>query len=178
MEITKITKKGKLPVYDLSVADAEHYVLKNGVVTHNTGVMYSSDNVWIIGRRQEKSGTEISGYNFIINIEKSRFVKEKSKIPISVSWEGGIEKWSGLVDVAMEGGYVVKPKNGWYMAKNPANGEELSGNCRLAQTMSEDFWSTIFEETDFKAFIEKRYKVATTTMISEGTGGEDEDETT
>ena len=78
----------------------------------------------------------------------------------------------------MEGGYVVKPKNGWYMAKNPANGEELSGNCRLAQTMSEDFWSTIFEETDFKAFIEKRYKVATTTMISEGTGGEDEDGTT
>ena len=148
------------------------------VVSGGTGVMYSADNVWIIGRRQEKTGTEVSGYNFIINIEKSRFVKEKSKIPISVSWEGGIEKWSGLVDVAMEGGYVVKPKNGWYMAKNPANGEELSGNCRLAQTMSEDFWSTIFEETDFKAFIEKRYKVATTTMISEGTGGEDEDGTT
>ena len=168
MQITKITKKGRLPVYDLSVADAEHYVLKNGVVTHNTGVMYSADNVWIIGRQQDKVGTDIKGYHFIVNIEKSRFVKEKSKIPISVSWEGGIEKWSGLVDVAMEGGYVVKPKNGWYMAKNPANDEELSGNLRLAQTMNESFWSKIFEKTDFKEFVKKRYKVATTSMIREG----------
>ena len=176
--ITPTLTLNDIPLLAINHTYQTQEMFSKAVVSGGTGVMYSSDNVWIIGRRQEKSGTEISGYNFIINIEKSRFVKEKSKIPISVSWEGGIEKWSGLVDVAMEGGYVVKPKNGWYMAKNPANGEELSGNCRLAQTMSEDFWSTIFEETDFKAFIEKRYKVATTTMISEGTGGEDEDETT
>ena len=36
-------------------------------------------------------------------------VREKSKIPISVSWEGGVEKYSGLREVAMEGGYVEKP---------------------------------------------------------------------
>lgn len=176
--ITPTLTLNDIPLLAINHTYQTQEMFSKAVVSGGTGVMYSSDNVWIIGRRQEKTGTEVSGYNFIINIEKSRFVKEKSKIPISVSWEGGIEKWSGLVDVAMEGGYVVKPKNGWYMAKNPANGEELSGNCRLAQTMSEDFWSTIFEETDFKAFIEKRYKVATTTMISEGTGGEDEDGTT
>ena len=175
--ITPSLTLNDIPLLAINHTYATQEMFSKQVVSGGTGVMYSADNVWILGRRQEKTGTEISGYNFIINIEKSRFVKEKSKIPISVSWEGGIEKWSGLVDVAMEGGYVVKPKNGWYMAKNPANGEELSGNCRLAQTMSEDFWSTIFEETDFKAFIEKRYKVATTTMISEGSGGEDEDET-
>ena len=55
------------------------------------------DNIWIVGRQQDKSGTEIKGYHFIINIEKSRYVKEKSKIPISVSWEGGIQSYSGLL---------------------------------------------------------------------------------
>jgi len=55
------------------------------VVSGGTGVVYSADNVWIIGRQQDKDGSEVKGYHFIINVEKSRFVKEKSKIPISVS---------------------------------------------------------------------------------------------
>ena len=56
------------------------------VVSGGTGIYYSADNIWIIGRQQDKKGTEIQGYHFIINVEKSRYVKEKSKIPISVSW--------------------------------------------------------------------------------------------
>ena len=142
-------------------------MFSKAVVSGGTGVMYSANDVWIIGRRQEKTGTEISGYHFIINIEKSRFVKEKSKIPISVTWEGGIEKWSGLLDLALETGYVVKPKNGWYMAMNPATKEELSGNLRAAQTMTEEFWTKIFNSTDFETAIEKRYKVAHGAMLEE-----------
>ena len=101
------------------------------IVSGGTGIYYSADNIFIIGRQQDKQGTELMGYNFIINVEKSRYVREKSKIPISVTWEGGIEKWSGLTEVAIESGHVVKPKNGWYMARNPATGEELSGNVRM-----------------------------------------------
>ena len=88
-------------------------VCSKDVVGGGTGIYYSADNIWIIGRRQQKTGTEVTGYEFVINIEKSRYVKEKSKIPISVSWEGGIEEFSGLLDVALAGGYVVKPSNGW-----------------------------------------------------------------
>ena len=50
-----------------------------------TGVTYSANTVFFMGRQQEKKGTEIEGYNFILNVEKSRFVKEKSKLPISIS---------------------------------------------------------------------------------------------
>ena len=45
------------------------------VVSGGTGIYYSADAIWIIGRRQEKVGTEITGYHFVINIEKSRHVK-------------------------------------------------------------------------------------------------------
>lgn len=41
MKIKSVKAVGKKEVYDLSVADVEHYVLENGIVTHNTGVMYS-----------------------------------------------------------------------------------------------------------------------------------------
>ena len=79
------------------------------IVGGGTGSYYSADNIYIIGRQQEKEGTEIVGYNFIINVEKSRYVREKSKIPISVSFDGGISKYSGLLDLALESGHVVKP---------------------------------------------------------------------
>ena len=72
------------------------------VVSGGTGVYYSADNIFIIGRQQEKQGKDVVGYNFIINVEKSRFVREKSRIPIEVTWEGGISKWSGLIDMAIE----------------------------------------------------------------------------
>jgi RecA/RadA recombinase len=70
------------------------------IVGGGTGSYYSADNIYILGRQQEKDGKEISGYNFIINVEKSRYVREKSKIPIAVAWEGGIQKYSGIVDIA------------------------------------------------------------------------------
>ena len=169
-----------LTLKDVPLLAVNHTYMEQGlfpkqIVSGGTGIMYSADNVWIIGRQQEKSGTEIQGYHFVINVEKSRFVKEKSKIPITVTWEGGIEKWSGLLDVALEGGYVIKPKNGWYQAKNPATGEELSGNVRAKQTLNAEFWEHIFSETDFIEWVQKRFKVAHSTMLEKETEGDKDD---
>ncbi len=156
-----------IPLLAINHTYMEQGMFPKAVVSGGTGVMYSADNVWIIGRRQEKDGTEVKGYHFVINVEKSRFVKEKSKIPISVSWEGGIQKWSGLLDVALKSGHVVKPKNGWYQAKNPANDEELSGNVRAKQTLEKAFWEPIFKNTDFAQVIEKMFKIGTVEMVTE-----------
>jgi RecA/RadA recombinase len=52
------------------------------IVGGGTGSYYSADNIFILGRQQEKDGTELVGYNFIINVEKSRYVREKSKIQL------------------------------------------------------------------------------------------------
>jgi hypothetical protein len=84
MKISSIKPIGRHRVYDISVADVEHYVLKNGVVTHNTGLIYSANQAFIIGKSQEKDGTELAGWNFTLNVEKSRFVREKSKLTFRV----------------------------------------------------------------------------------------------
>ncbi|MBC8475542.1 MAG: recombinase RecA [Bacteroidetes bacterium] len=129
------------------------------VVSGGTGIYYSANNIWILGRRQNKKGTEITGYDFVINIEKSRFVKEKSKIPISVSWEGGVEEYSGLLEVAMAGGYVVKPSNGWYSSVDMFTGEVSEKKVREAGTLEKEFWDPIFTNTDFKDFIKKQFTI-------------------
>ena len=129
------------------------------IVGGGTGIYYSADNIWILGRQQDKVGTEIKGYHFVINVEKSRYVKEKSKIPISVSWEGGVQRFSGLLDAALAGGYVAKPSNGWYCRVDTTTGELVDPKVRQAQTLEEEFWAPIFELTDFADFLEKQYKI-------------------
>ena len=137
------------------------------VVSGGTGIYYSADAIWIIGRRQEKVGTEITGYHFVINIEKSRHVKEKSKIPISVSWEGGIVKWSGLMEIAEAGGYLRKPKVGWYEAVNPETGELLSEKLLRAKEIvdNSEFWLNMLEKTNFSKYIKDAFTIGSSGSI-------------
>ena len=156
-----------IPLIAINHTYQEIGLFPKAVVSGGTGIYYSSDNIWIIGRQQEKKGTEITGYNFVINVEKSRFVREKSKIPINVTWEGGIESYSGLLDVAIEGGYVVKPSNGWYSKVDRSTGEVEDKKVRVAQTLEAEFWQDIFAKSDFKDYLKNKYEVGHAEMIKQ-----------
>lgn len=129
------------------------------IVGGGTGSYYSADNIYILGRQQEKDGSELIGYNFIINVEKSRYVREKSKIPITVSFEGGIQKYSGILDVALEGGFVVKPSNGWYVKVDSETGE-IGQKVRIADTQTAEFMEPILANIKFKDYIKQKYGIS------------------
>lgn len=137
------------------------------IVGGGTGSYYSADNIFILGRQQEKEGTEITGYNFIINVEKSRYVREKSKIPVSVSFDGGISKWSGLLDIALESKHVVKPSNGWYSKVNSETGEVGEKKYREKDTDTSEFWESILNDKTFHEFVTKKYGVATGNIMQD-----------
>jgi RecA/RadA recombinase len=136
------------------------------IVGGGTGSYYSADNIYIIGRQQEKEGTDVVGYNFIVNVEKSRYVKEKSKIPVTVSFEGGISKWSGLLELALESGHVVKPSNGWY-SKIDNDGVVEDKKYRIKDTDTKEFWMPVLQQKSFRDFIEKKYLIASGDIISD-----------
>lgn len=157
--VTPKLKRKEIPMIAINHTYKEMSLFPKDVVSGGTGIYYSANDIWIIGRQQDKDGTEIKGYHFVVNIDKSRFVKEKSKIPISVSWEGGIQQWSGLLAMALEGEYVVKPKNGWYQMVDRETGELIGKSYREKETMTADFWIPILKNTDFPNFIMKKYKI-------------------
>jgi len=150
-----------IPLIAVNHTYQEIGLFPKAIVSGGTGIYYSADAIWIIGRRQEKVGTEITGYHFVINIEKSRHVKEKSKIPISVSYDGGIVKWSGLMEVAEKGGYLNKPKVGWYEAINPETGEVIYEKLMRAKEVNDnkEFWLKMFEETNFGQYIKDSFTI-------------------
>ena len=148
-----------IPMLAINHTYKEIGLFPKDIVGGGTGIYYSADNIWILGRRQNKTGTEVTGYDFIINVEKSRFVKEKSKIPITVSWDGGIERFSGLLDVALAGFFVGKPSNGWYQLVDTGTGEMVGPKVREKDTLTEEFWRDILANPKFQEFVEKQYRI-------------------
>jgi RecA/RadA recombinase len=161
-----------LTIKDIPMVVVNHIYMEQGlypkaIVGGGTGSYYAADNIYIIGRQQEKDGTELTGYNFIINVEKSRYVKEKSKIPVSVSFDGGISKWSGLLDIALESGHVVKPSNGWYSKVNVETGEIEDKKYRIKDVDTKEFWMSIVTSKSFGDFIKKKYQVSHGSIIKD-----------
>jgi RecA/RadA recombinase len=161
-----------LTMKDIPMIVVNHTYMEIGmfpkaIVGGGTGSYYSADNIFILGRQQEKEGTEVVGYNFIINVEKSRYVKEKSKIPVSVSFDGGISRWSGLLDIALDGGFVVKPSNGWY-SKVDEDGVIEDKKYRIKETDTADFWLPILKSKKFQKFVSDKYQIASGEIMQGG----------
>ncbi len=134
-------------------------MFSKSVMSGGTGGMYSANQVFIIGKAQEKDGTDLVGWNFTINIEKSRFVREKSKFPFLVTFEGGIQKYSGLMEIALEGGFVTKPSNGWFAKVDKETGE-IGEKHRMADTLNAQFWDSILNNQEFKDYVKAKYAIA------------------
>lgn len=157
MKIVNIEKIGKGDVYDITVKNKNSYTLFNGVKSHNTGGMYSSDTVLIVGKRSVKDGKELLGHEFVLKAEKSRFIKEKSAIPVTVLFDGGLDTYSSIFEWACELGYINVPKMGWYTRTNVEG--DKNWRRKEIDKNKEEFYAPIINDPAFKKGVENMYKL-------------------
>lgn len=149
---------------------------KKKIVSGGTGQYLAADNIYIIGRRQERDGKEVVGYDFVINVEKSRYTREKSIIPVKVSAEDGIDKWTGLFDMAKSAGIIAQNGKKYDATDNVTGVVVQEGFTRKEVEKSGAFWRNIFENTGFAEWIKEEYRVTHGDVISDGEyDGEDEE---
>lgn len=154
-----------IPLIAINHTYKEQTLYPKDIVSGGTGPYYNADDIWVVGRQQDKEkGEELEGFHYVINVEKSRSVKEKSKIPITVSFNKGIHRFSGLLDLAVEGKYIkqFKSKRMMYQLEgdeNPYTIEQIENN--------EEFWKTVFDTTDFKSFIQNKYSLTHGSILGE-----------
>lgn len=151
------------------------------IVSGGTGGIYNANDIWIIGRQQDKDDkVGLKGYNFTIRAEKSRFVKEGSKFNVTVSFGEGIQRFSGLYELAEEFGLIkasrVPGKMQGYVVvgdAEPVKRDAIENNAK--------FWEGLTKDEAFNAFVRSKYKLELDgSMISEesfdpDTGEVDED---
>lgn len=103
--------------------------------------------------KQKESDGEITGAIVTAQTRKGRFSREHSKLKYLINYEGGINAYYGLLDFALETGYVEKPSNGFYTRPCVENDKKW----REKEIYNKEFWTPIFKETDFKLSVEKAF---------------------
>lgn len=161
-----------VPMAAINHVYEEQKMYGKSIMSGGKGGILSSDNIFFISKSQEKDKTtnELLGNNFTVTAEKSRLIKERSKITFNVTFEGGINRWSGLLDIALDSGHVVKPKMGWYA--RVLNGKQEETLYREKNTNTEDFWKPILVDPTFKDFVKESFSLGQVEMIQDKSANE------
>jgi RecA/RadA recombinase len=181
--VTTDAKMKNVPIVAINHTYQTQETYSKTQVSGGTGGIYASDWIWVIGKQQEKGKIEVGGKkvdakvgsNFIINIEKSRFVKEGTKIPVKVLLNDGLSKWSGLFDLALQEGYITSPSLGWYSRVDRETGEVSEERKRKGEIENNSaFWTKLFAETDFKEHVKGMFTLGMGKLLSSDTVESDE----
>ena len=144
MKIVKSIKKVKTQkVYDITVDNSHHYILDNGLVTHNSGLKYAASTIIHLGKKKEKDGTDIVGNIIKAKTAKSRLSKENQQVEIRLFYdERGLDRYYGLLELGELGGL-------W---KNVAGRYEMDGKKIYAKQIlanpEEYFTSEVMQALD------------------------------
>lgn len=164
--ITPYLLRKKVPLVMIGHTYDTMEMFSKQILSGGKGWYYLAQNIILLGRRQVKTGTEVTGYDFMLNVEKSRFAKEKSTIPLGVSFGKGINKYSGILEIALASGHAVKPNNGWYQYVD-SDGVVSEKKYREDATSTKEFMEPIVSNPAFVEYVKSKYQIANVQMISD-----------
>lgn len=140
MKIVRITKTEQQPVFDITVEDKGHYVLKNGVVTHNSGLKYAASTIAYLGKKKERDGTEVIGNIIKVKMHKSRLSRENKEVEVLLSYSKGLDKYYGLLEIAEKYNIFTKVSTRYELP----DGKKVFG--KDIRTNPEDYFTPVIME--------------------------------
>ena len=73
-----------------------------------SGLKYAADYIIYLSRKKEKDGTEVVGHVIHCKNHKSRLTKENKVVDVLLRYDTGLNRYYGLVDLAVEHGIFKK----------------------------------------------------------------------
>jgi len=156
-------------IYDAIGNMAENFTISGG-----RGLYFSSSAI-VLGssKAKSKAGDEIDGAIITAITKKGRNSVEHSKLKYLIKFNGGIHRYYGLLDDALEGNYIERPTQGWYT--RPCVQDDKKWREKEIWDNAKEFWTPIIETTDFPLYIEKKYSFKHNTIMNEQILDEDVD---
>lgn len=116
-------------------------------------------------KAKSKDGDEINGAVITAVNKKGRLAVENSRLKYLIRFEGGIHQYYGLLEDALDGEFVTKPSMGWYT--RPFIENDKKWREKEVWENAKEFWTPIFEQTDFPTYIEKKYSFKHNSIFSD-----------
>lgn len=69
-------------------------------ISGGSGLKYAASSIAMLGKKKDKDGTDVVGNIIKATMHKSRFTKEQKKIEVKLSYDTGLDRYYGLLDLA------------------------------------------------------------------------------
>ena len=69
-------------------------------ISGGSGLKYAASSIVMLGKKKDKEGTDVIGNIIKATMHKSRFTKEQKKIEVKLSYDTGLDRYYGLLDLA------------------------------------------------------------------------------
>ena len=109
MAVKSVKKNVNQDVYDIKVEEDFHYILENGIVSHNSGLKYAASTIVFLSKKKDKdSEGQVIGNIIHCKLYKSRLTKENQMIDVRLNYDSGLNLYYGLLDLALKHGIFKK----------------------------------------------------------------------
>jgi RecA/RadA recombinase len=69
-------------------------------ISGGSGLKYAASSIAMLGKKKDRDGKDVVGNIIKVTMHKSRFTKEQSKIEVKLSFDKGLDRYYGLLDLA------------------------------------------------------------------------------
>ena len=94
--IVSVESVGEREVFDISTTE-NMYITDNGLINHNSGIVYGSSVIMNLAKAQLKESTEVVGQRVIAKAQKNRFCKP-TPCEFEIRFDTSLNPYKGLQD--------------------------------------------------------------------------------
>jgi hypothetical protein len=133
MKTNKVVKKSYSsdiqPVYDIEVENDHHYIINDGIVSHNSGPIFMSDIVVSMNKyklKEDEDGNKtktVQGIRSKIKCVKSRYAKPFEEVEIHIPYDKGMDPYSGLFEMFEQKKILNREGNSYIYVSKEQNKE-------------------------------------------------------
>jgi len=77
-------------------------------ISGGSGLKYAASSIVMLGKKKDKDGTDVVGNIIKATMHKSRFTKEQKKVEVKLSYDSGLDRYYGLLDLAEKYNIIKK----------------------------------------------------------------------
>jgi RecA/RadA recombinase len=77
-------------------------------ISGGSGLKYAASSICMLTKKKDKDGTDIVGNIIKVKMHKSRFTKENKVVETKLSYDSGLDRYYGLLDLAEKYGIIKK----------------------------------------------------------------------
>ena len=77
-------------------------------IAGGSGLKYSASTIAMLSKKKDKDGTDVVGNIIKVKMYKSRLSKENAQVEVKLSYEKGLDRYYGLLDLAEKYGIIKK----------------------------------------------------------------------